>query len=81
MYHLKISVLCIATKMLCIATQQQSHKTYREGSVGVDLILGSDAEASVAVAGGPGQIYGRLQVIVHLLINGPTELCAIIPEN
>lgn len=55
--------------MLHIAIQRQSHNTYREGSVGIDLILGTDAEACVAVASSPGQIHGCLQVIIHLLIN------------
>ncbi len=58
-----------------------ARSTYREGRVGIDLILGRDAKAGVAVAGGPGQVDPRLQLIVHFLVDGATELCSIIPVN
>lgn len=43
------------------------------------MILGRDAKVGVAVAGGPGQVDPRLQVIIHFLVNGATEFCSIIP--
>lgn len=52
--------------------------THREGRVGVDLILGGDAEAGVAVSGGPRQVHGRLQLVVDLLVDGAPELSAIV---
>lgn len=60
------------------ASQDQLVASYREGCVGIDLVLGCDAKASVAVASGPGQVDCCLQLVVHLLVDGPAKLCAII---
>lgn len=56
-------------------------KTYGEGRIGINLILGGDPEAGVAVSSGPRQVDGRLQLLVHLLVDGAAELGAIVSES
>ena len=55
--------------------------THREGCIRINLVLGSDAKASVAVSGSPGQIDGCLQLVIHLLVDGTTKLSAVISED
>lgn len=57
------------------------HTTHREGCIRINLILGSDAKAGVAVSGSPGQVDCCLQLVIHLLVDGTTKLSAIIPEE
>lgn len=57
------------------------HTTHREGCISVNLILGSDAKAGVAVSSSPCQVDGCLQLVVHLLVDRTTKLSAIISEN
>lgn len=54
--------------------------THREGCIRINLILGSDAEAGVTVSGGPRQVDRRLQLVIHLLVDGAAKLSAIISE-
>ena len=56
-------------------------RSYRDGRVLVQLVLGGDAEAGVAVPGSPGQVDGRLQLTVDLLVDGAAELGAVVPEG
>lgn len=44
--------------------------SYRQGGVLIQLIFGSDSKACVVAACCPGQVDCRLQVAVHLLVNG-----------
>lgn len=55
--------------------------THGDGRVLVQLVFGGDAEASVVAAGGPGQSHRRLQLLVHLLVDGAAELRAVVPEG
>lgn len=55
-----------------------SGASYRQRSVLIQLVLGSDAEASVVAASGPGQGDGCLQLVVHLLVDGAAELSPIV---
>ena len=57
------------------------HATHREGCIRINLILGSDAKAGVAVSCSPGQVDGRLQLVVHLLVDGTTKLSAIVSKG
>ncbi len=59
----------------------KSWSTYRQRGVFVQLVFGSDAEASVVTAGGPGQSDRCLQLVVHLLVDGAAELGPIITER
>lgn len=52
---------------------------YRQGGVLIQLVLGTDPKACVVAASCPGQLDRRLQVAVHLLVDGSSELCAVIP--
>lgn len=54
--------------------------THREGCIRINLILGSDAEAGVTVSSSPRQVDGRLQLVIHLLVDGATKLSAVISE-
>lgn len=56
-------------------------KTYREGCVGINLVLGGDAEAGVAVSSSPRQVDSCLQLLVDLLVDGASELGAVVPER
>lgn len=56
-------------------------KTYREGRVRINLILGGDAEAGVAVSSGPRQVHSRLQLVVDLLVDGAAKLGAVVAEG
>lgn len=62
-------------------TSTGAPRTHREGSIRIDLILGTDAKAGVAVSSCPGQIDSCLQLIVHLLVDGPAKLSAVISEE
>ena len=62
-------------------SDEANQTTHREGCVGINLVLGGDAEAGVAVPGGPSQVDGRLQLTVDLLVDGATELGAVVPEG
>lgn len=55
--------------------------THRQGSVLIQLVFGSDAEACVVAASRPGQVDGCFQVAVHLLVDGATELCTVVTER
>lgn len=55
--------------------------THREGCIRINLILGSDAKASVAVSGSPGQVDSCLQLVIHLLVDRATKLSAIISKE
>lgn len=55
--------------------------TYRERRIRINLVFGSDAKAGVAVPSSPGQIDSCFQFVVHLLVDGTTELCTIISEK
>lgn len=57
------------------------HATHREGCIRINLILGSDAKAGVAVSSSPGQVDSRLQLVIHLLVDGTAKLSAIISEE
>ena len=52
---------------------------YRERSSAVQLVLSSDAEAGVVTASCPREVYRRFNLLVHLLVDGPSKLSAIIP--
>lgn len=53
--------------------------THRQRRVLVQLVLGGDAKASVVAASCPGQSHSCLQLLVHLLVDGASELSAVIP--
>ena len=53
-------------------------RSYRDGRVLVQLVLGGDAEAGVVAAGRPGQGDCRLQLVVHLLVDGAPELSPVV---
>lgn len=55
--------------------------SYRQGCILIQLVFGSNSKACVVAAGCPGQLDRRLQVAVHLLVNGATKLSAIITET
>lgn len=55
--------------------------SYRQGGVLIQLVLGTDPKACVVAASRPGQLHCRLQVAVHLLVDGATKLCAVIPAT
>ena len=55
--------------------------SYRQGCVLIQLVFGSNSKACVVAASCPGQVHRCLQVTVHLLVNGATELCAVITET
>lgn len=55
-----------------------SWSTYRQRRIFIQLVFGSDAKAGVVAASGPGQSDGRLQLIIHLLVDGAAELCPVI---
>lgn len=69
--------MCLTTD--CTTTTR--HTTHSEGGIIVNLVLGSDAKAGVAVSSSPGQVHSRLQLVIHLLVDGATELSAIISER
>lgn len=52
--------------------------TYTDGSVFVQLVFGSDAEASAVAASGPRQAHRRFQLVAHLLVNRAPKLRSII---
>lgn len=52
--------------------------SYRQRGVLIQLVLGSDAEAGVVAASGPGQGHGGLQLVVHLLVDGAAELGPVV---
>lgn len=54
--------------------------SYRQGGILIQLVFGSNSKACIITASCPGQVDRCLQVAVHLLINGATELGAIITE-
>lgn len=56
-------------------------KTYREGRIGINLILGGDAKAGVAVSSGPRQVDRCLQLVVNLLVDGAAELGTVVSER
>lgn len=55
-----------------------SGASYRQRGILIQLVLGSDAEAGVVAASGPGQGDGCLQLVVHLLVNGAAELGPVV---
>lgn len=55
--------------------------THGERRIRVNLVLGRDAKAGVAVSGSPGQVHGRLQLVVYLLVDGTAKLSAVISEE
>lgn len=69
---------CVAIPLLELRKQ---HATYREGSIGINLILGSDSKTGVAVSRSPGKVDSCLQLVIHLLVDGTTKLSAIISEE
>lgn len=66
-----------STQML-ICQPAEGRRTYRERRVFVQLVFSGDAEASVVAAGGPGQSHRRLQLVVHLMVDGAAELCPVV---
>lgn len=56
-------------------------QTYRKRRVFVQLVFGGDSEASVVAAGGPGQGHRRLQIAVHLVVDGAAELRPVVAEG
>lgn len=58
-----------------------SHGTHRQRCVFIQLVFGSDAEASVVATGSPGQSDRRLQLVVHLLVDGSSELGPIVTDR
>lgn len=58
-----------------------ARRTHREGRIGIDLVLGGDAKAGVAVSSGPRQVHRRLQLVVDLLVDGAAELGAVVSEG
>lgn len=59
----------------------ESTGTHREAGFRVDLILGCYSKASVTVSCCPGEIHSRLQLLIHLLIDGATKLRPVISAN
>lgn len=55
--------------------------THGDGRIFIQLVFSGDAEASVVAAGGPGQSHRRLQLLVHLLVDGAAELRAVVAEG
>lgn len=60
---------------------RRSDATHGERRIRVDLVLGCDAEAGVAVSGSPGQIDGRLQLVVYFLVDGTAKLSTVISDE
>jgi hypothetical protein len=54
---------------------------YRKEGVLIQLLFGSNLKACVVAASGPGQVDCHLKIAVHLLVNGPAELCPVVPEK
>ena len=55
--------------------------TYRYGGSGVQLVLGRDAKAGAVTPCGPGQVHSSLQLVIHLLVDGPTEFLPSLLEH
>ena len=55
--------------------------TNRKGGVGVQLVFGSDSKAGAIAAGCPGQVHSGLQLVVDLLIDGPSKLGTVVTEK
>lgn len=55
-------------------------RPYRQGGVLIQLVFGTDSKTCIIAASCPGQLDRRLQVAVHLLIDGAAKLCAVITE-
>lgn len=64
-----------------VVLNSRNTDTHRERCIRIDLILGSDSKASVAVSSSPGEVYSRLKLVIHLLVDGTTKFSAIISEG
>lgn len=60
---------------------QEFLRTYRDRGILVQLVFSSYTKACVVAASRPGQVYCRLQLVVHLLVDGASKFCTIITEN
>lgn len=58
-----------------------ARQTYREGRIRINLVLGGDAKAGVAVSSGPRQVHSRLQLLVDLLVDGAAKLGPVVSEG
>lgn len=67
--------------MTAVSMAPRRGKTYREGRIRINLILGGDAKAGVAVSSGPRQVHSRLQLVVDLLVDGTAKLGAVVSEG
>lgn len=72
----------VRTAQIAVVLIPSGHaETYREGRIRINLILGGDAKAGVAVSSGPRQVHSRLQLLVDLLVDGAAELGTVISEG
>ena len=55
--------------------------TYTDGNIVFQLVLCCNTEACAVAASGPGQVDGRLQLVAHLLVDGASKLCPVIPKT
>lgn len=69
------------THLSQVGGERRCDATHRERRIRVNLVLGCNAEAGVAVSSSPGQVDGCLQLVVYLLVDGAAKLSAIISEN
>lgn len=69
------------TDLLPSELQSPSWSTYRQRGVFIQLVFGSNAKTSVVAAGGPGQSDRRLQLVIHLLVDGAAKLGPIVTER
>lgn len=52
--------------------------TYTDGGILIQLVFCRDAKACAVATSSPGQVDCRLQLVVHLLVDGASELGTII---
>lgn len=64
-----------------VSVLKYKRETYRQRGIFVQLVFSSDAKASVVTSSCPGQSDGCLQLIVHLLVDGPSKLSPIVTER
>lgn len=58
--------------------ERRRDTTHRERCIRVNLVLGCDAKAGVAVSGSPGQVDSRLKLVVYFLVDGTAKLSTVI---
>lgn len=60
---------------------KKSETVHRERGSVVNLIFSCDSKMRVAVPRSPRQADGRLQALIHFLVDGASKFCTIIPAK